>query len=156
MRAKKLMNDSFYSNSEDFSGVASVNSLSSDLFYHFTDDDGNTKKLSGWTGQEDGLTPSGVILEDSFTTSITVVPATPVTGVEGDTDQFVVTNQNAIDVTSECTFTAGDAKLTVNATGLLTLVTAGSSSVTIAHPDIDDTDIVVTISAPTTTTTTTA
>ena len=145
MRAKKLMNDSFYSNSEKFSGVTSVDGLSSDLYYHFTDNQGNKSKLSGWTGQ-DSYSPSGVILEDSYTTSITVVPASPVTGITGTTYQFVVTNQNSTDVTSECTFTAGDAKVTVNATGFLTLVTTGSSSVTIAHPDIVDTIITVTIS----------
>jgi hypothetical protein len=49
-------------------------------------------------------------------------------------------------VTSECTFTAGDAKVTVTEAGLLELVTSGSSSVTIAHPDITDTVITVTVS----------
>ena len=35
MKAKKLMNDSFYSNNQSFTGVDSVDSLTSDYFLMF-------------------------------------------------------------------------------------------------------------------------
>jgi hypothetical protein len=136
MKAKKLMNDSFYSNNQSFSGVDSVDSLTSDYFYHFTDTSGNLKKLSGWTGR-DPLNPSGIIIENSYTTAITVSP-TGRTAASGSTFQITVTDQNAVNVTTECTFSGTTASVTVvNYVGLVTLVgPAGSSSVIVRHPDV--------------------
>jgi hypothetical protein len=136
MKAKKLMNDSFYSNNQSFSVVDSVDSLTSDYFYHFTDTSGNLKKLSGWTGK-DPLNASGVIIENSYTTTITVSP-TGHTGVSGSTLQLVVTDQNNVNVTTECTFSGTTASVTVvNYVGLVTLVgPAGSASVIVRHPDV--------------------
>lgn len=144
MKAKKLMNDSFYSNNQNFSGVESVNSLTSDYFYHYTDTLGNLKKLSGWTGK-DPLNPSGIIVEDYLTTSIVVSP-TGWTGVSGTTKQLVVTNQNNINVTTECTFSGTTSRTTVvDYVGLVTLAgPAGSSSVIVRHPDIPSSPVTVT------------
>jgi len=146
MRAKKIMNDSFYSNNQKYSGVTSVNSLTSDLYYHFTDTDGNTKKLSGNTAD----IASGVILEDSYTTSIVLSP-TGVTAASGATQQLTVTNQNDINVTTECTFSGTSVEVTVvDYIGLVTLVgPATSTSVVVTHPDIPSSPTTVDITITT-------
>jgi hypothetical protein len=130
MRIKKLMNDSFYVNSEDFTDVNSVDSLSSDLYFHYTKDSGHWK-LSGNTAAR----ASGVILEDSDTTAITVTPSSK-TGATSETQQLAVVNQDDVNVLSECTFSATTAKATVSSDGLITLVSTGTTSVVVTHPDI--------------------
>jgi len=139
MRARKLLYDSFYSNNEKFSGVTSVNSLTSDLYYHYTDENGSNWKLSGNTAER----ASGLILEDSLTTSITVTPMS-YTGITGDTVQLAVVNQNNVEVLSECTFSGTTGDVTVDSDGLVTLVNVATAYVEVTHPDISETPTTVT------------
>jgi hypothetical protein len=131
MRIRKLMYDSFYVNEQAFSGVTSVDNLTTDLYFHFTDLDDTRWKLSGNT---DALA-SGLILEDSNTTAITVTPSS-ITGSTAETQQLSVVNQDGVNVLSECAFSATTAKSTVSSGGLITFVTTGTTSVKVTHPDI--------------------
>ena len=139
------MNDSFYSNNQHFSGVTSVDSLTTDLYFHYTDTDSNLKKLSGNTAAR----ASGIIVEDSYTTSIVLSP-TGYTGASGTTVQLVVTNQNAIVVTTECTFSGTTADVTVvDNIGLVTLVSVATTSVIVTHPDIPSSPTTVVVEVTT-------
>jgi hypothetical protein len=130
MRIKKLMNDSFYVNSEDFADVNSVDSLSSDLYFHYTKDSGQWK-LSGNTTAR----ASGIILEDSTTTSIVVTPHT-FTSYVGNTAQLAVVNQNGDNVITECVFNSSVSTVaTVSATGLITIIRTGTTTITATHND---------------------
>lgn len=132
MRIRKLMYDSFYSNNEAFSGVTTVESLGSDLYFHYIKQSSGHYKLSGNTA----LTASGVIFEDSVTTSLVVTP-NPITGATSGTQQLTVLNQDGVDVLSECTFTGATA-------GLITFgAVTGHTTVTVAHPDIPATPTIV-------------
>lgn len=130
MRIKKLMNDSFYVNEEAFSGVNSVDSLTSDLYFHYTKDSGHWK-LSGNTDAR----ASGVILEDSHTTSIVATPHT-FTSYVGNTVQLAVVNQNGDNVITECTFGSSVSTVaTVSSTGLITIIRTGTTTITTTHND---------------------
>jgi len=141
MRIKKLMNDSFYSNSEVLSGVTAVESLGSDLYFHYIKNNSGHYKLSGNTT----ATASGIIFEDSVTTIIAVTPGS-ITGSTTGTQQLSVVNQDMIDVLSECTFSATTSKVTVSTGGLITMgATTGTTSVKVTHPDIPGTPTTVPI-----------
>jgi len=140
MRIKKLMNDSFYSNHENFSGVTSVDSLTTDLYFHFTDKLSDKWKLSGNTAAR----VSGLILEDSYTTSIVVTPSS-ITGSTGGSQQLSVVNQTALNVISECAFSATSSKVTITTGGLISFVATGVTSVTVRHSDILSTPTTVPI-----------
>lgn len=130
MRIKKLMNDTFYSNSVSYSAVTSVDSLSTDLYFHFTDTGEDKWKISGNTVAR----ASGVILEDSDTTAITVTP-TGYTNYTGNTQQLTVVNQDGINVISECTFTRSNSGASVSSGGLITVLLTGSTTITTTHAD---------------------
>ena len=131
MRIKKLMNDSFYSNSVNFSGVTSVSALTSDLYFHFYEG-ASLYKLSGNTV----ATKSGVILENPFTTAIVVTPSAKTFATSGLTQQLAVVDQDGFNVITECTFATSDAaKATVSATGLITSVGSGSCTITVTSSD---------------------
>ena len=132
MRVRKLMYDSFFVNNENFSGVTSVDSLTSDLYFHFTDIYTDKLKLSGNTFAN----ASGIVVENSFTTSIVVTPSS-ITGSTGGSRQLAVVNQNALNVISECAFSATTSLSTVSAGGLITFgAITGNTSVVVTHPDI--------------------
>jgi large repetitive protein len=131
MKWRKFMHDSFKSNDMAWSGVTSVSALTSDLYYHYFDTDGTEWKLSGAST----TTASGRILENSDTTSIVVSP-TAKTGSTAATQQLTVVNQDGVNVTSECTYSATTALCTVTSGGLITFVTTGVTSVKVTHPDI--------------------
>lgn len=130
MRIKKLMNDTFYSNSVSYSAVTSVDSLTTDLYFHFTDTGEDKWKISGNTAGR----ASGVILEDSDTTAITVTP-TGYTNYTGNTQQLAVVNQDGINVISECTFTRSNSGASVSSGGLITVLLTGSTTITTTHAD---------------------
>lgn len=147
MRIKKLMNDSFYVNSEDFADVNSVDSLSSDLYFHYTKDSGQWK-LSGNTTAR----ASGIILEDSTTTSITVRldGLTGLTAATGSTSYtLTVVNQDDVDVKQECidatgivTSNSGVAYLTATYYNVR-VAGVGTANVTVTHPDIPSSPVIV-------------
>jgi len=130
MRIRKLMYDSFYSNNEAFSGVTSVDSLTADLYFHFTDLNDSEWKLSGNTS----LLASGVILENSDTTAITVTPATFIK-FTGATQQIGVVNQDGVNVITECLFTRSNSGASVSNGGLITVLLTGSTTITVTHND---------------------
>jgi len=124
------MYDSFYSNNESFTGVTSVDSLTTDLYFHYTDEFGSQWKLSGNTA----ATASTPILEDSDTTAITVTPATLIS-YTGETQQLAVVNQDSANVISECTFTRSNSGASVSEAGLITILLTGSTIITVTHND---------------------
>ena len=130
MRIRKLMYDSFYSNNQAFSGVTSVSALTSDLYFHFFDLNDSKWRLSGNTA----ALASGVILEDSDTTSIVVTPS-GWTCFTGYTQQLAVVNQDGDNVISECTFASSNSGTTISAGGIITIAGIGTSIVTTTHND---------------------
>jgi hypothetical protein len=130
MRIRKLMYDSFFVNNEAFSGITSVESLSSDLYFHYVKNESGHYKLSGNTA----TSASGVIFEDSVTTSIVVTPSTFI-GYTGDTRQLSVVNQDNVDVITECLFASSNPAISVSTGGLISIVSTGSSTITVTHND---------------------
>jgi hypothetical protein len=49
MRRKKLMNDTFYVNVSGYTGVDTVDSLTNDMYFHYTEVSTSTYKISGAT-----------------------------------------------------------------------------------------------------------
>lgn len=130
MRTKKLMNDSFYSNNEPFSGITAVESLSTDLFFHYIKNTSGHWKLSGNTA----TLASGIIFEDSVTTSIVVTPST-IIKYSGVTQQLSVVNQDGVNVITECLFTSSNSGASVSSGGLVTVILTGSTTITATHND---------------------
>jgi hypothetical protein len=132
MRIKKLMYDSFYSNNEAFSGVTSVESLGSDLYFHYIKQSSGHYKLSGNTA----ALASGVIFEDSVTTSITVSPALSYQ-YSGLTVQISVVNQDNVDVLSECIILSSNTVVgqTGATKGLITITNTGVTTINVTHND---------------------
>lgn len=132
MRIRKLMYDSFYVNDQAFSGVTSVDSLTTDLYFHYTDLNDSRWKLSGNTD----ATASGIILEDSDTTSITVTPSSFIDYSGGTKQISSIVNQDGVNVFSECTFSSLNTSIaTVNSTGLITLIHTGTTTIVTTHAD---------------------
>lgn len=131
MRIRKLMYDSFYVNNESFTGVTSVDSLGSDLYFHYTKNTSGHWKLSGNTA----ALASGIIFEDSVTTSIVVTPSTYI-DYSGYTNQLNVVNQDGVDVITECIFASANTGIvTVNNSGLITIINTGVTTITVTHND---------------------
>jgi len=130
MRTKKLMNDSFYSNNEPFSGITAVESLGTDLFFHYIKNISGHWKLSGNTA----ALASGIIFEDSVTTSIVVAPLT-IIKYSGETQQLSVVNQDGVNVITECLFTRSNSGASVTLGGLVTVLLTGSTTITVTHND---------------------
>lgn len=130
MRIKKLMNDSFYSNNEPFSGITAVESLGTDLFFHYIKNTSGHWKLSGNTAN----LASGIIFEDSVTTSIVVTPLT-IIKYSGETQQLSVVNQDGVNVITECLFTKSNSGASVTNGGFVTVLLTGSTTITVTHND---------------------
>jgi hypothetical protein len=134
MRIRKLMYDSFYSNNEAFSGVTAIENLGSDLYFHYIKNESGHYKLSGNTA----ATASGVIFEDSVTTSIVVTP-TGYTNYRGLGDQISVVNQDGVNVISECTFVSANTGITVvdsdGAFGIDFTAITGTTRINVTHND---------------------
>jgi len=142
MRIKKLMNDSFYVNGEQFSGVTSVSALTSDLFFHYYKLE-DLWKLSGASF----ATASGPILENSSTVGITATIentgggtgtyATSLTGVTGSAYYWTkVVNEDSLNVKSECTFDGYSSIVTLNTSKNVRLNTTGTTTINVTHPDV--------------------
>ena len=142
MRIKKLMNDSFYVNGEQFSGVTSVSALTSDLYFHYYKLE-DLWKLSGATFD----TASGPILENSSTVGITATIenlgggtgtyAASLTGVTGSAYYWTkVVNEDLLNVKSECTFDGYSSIVTLNASKNVRLNTTGTTTINVTHPDV--------------------
>lgn len=140
MRIRKLLYDSFFVNSVKFSGVTSVDSLTSDLYFHFTDKHSSKWKLSGNTA----ALASGAILENSDTLTITALinGLTGLTAATGATIYtLTVVNQDGVNVKQE-SITAGGIATTnagiayLDASKNVTVRGVGSANVTVTHPDI--------------------
>jgi len=86
------------------------------------------------------------------TTSITATPHTVTFDEAAQTQQITVVNQNGTTLTDYLTFTSSNTKTTVSATGLITSVTSGTSTITITYSEPDDTPLTDTIGITTTVT----
>ena len=138
MKWRKFMHNSFAANNEAWSGVTTVDSLTSDLYYHYS-------KLSAhWKLSGDTVTTASTpIFEDSVTTSIVVTP-NPITGSTAGTQQLAVVNQDAVNVITECTFSATTAAASVSVGGLITFgAVTGTTSIKVTHSDIPGTPTTV-------------
>lgn len=115
-------------------------SLDNDGLYTYLNENGDIVSASAL----DEVT--GTTLVDSDTTSITGETSVTIAAT-GDTYQIEVENEDAQDVTFECTFVSGTpATATVSATGLVTAVASGSTIITITHADGPTGTLTVTVS----------
>jgi len=137
MRIRRIMRGAFYTNGlqTDFeAGNLTPTSIGTDWYVYYTDENSDAWKIAP-TGTTNATTSP--ILVDSTTTAITVTPST-FTSYTGDTQQLAVVNQDSVNVISECNFTSDSARVTVSATGLITIVDPGipgAATITVSHPD---------------------
>lgn len=131
MRIRTLTRDSFYVNNEQLSGITAIESLDENLYFHYIKNTSGHYKLSGDTD----TTASGIIFEDTVTTSIVVTPSISYK-YSGQTIQLVVVNQDNIDVITECIFASSNTGVTtVSSTGLITAIATGTTVTTVTHND---------------------
>ena len=78
------------------------------------------------------------VVSASGTTSISVSP-NPISGITAETQQLTVLNQNNEDVTIDCIYTGA------TTTGLVTFGATGHTTVTVVHPEIATSPVVVDI-----------
>lgn len=86
------------------------------------------------------------------TTSIVATPATVTFTQAGQTEQISVENQKGDVLTQYLTYSSNNAKTTVSASGLITSVTSGTSTITVTYSEPNDTPLTDTISVTTTVT----
>jgi hypothetical protein len=118
----------------DFSGHSyAVTAFTYDLidtdgYLIYTDPDGNVLKA-----RYDTTTP---IAYNTITTTISFASTVNIAGQNPYTYQFAIINQQAFNVTNECSFTSSvPTKATAASTGLITAVASGTTTISIVHND---------------------
>jgi hypothetical protein len=144
MRLRTITRGAFYTNDqqEKFeAGNLTLTSRDNDWWVYYTDENGDEWKIAPEGTDNATISPK---LVDSLTTSIVVTPD-PVVGDSGTTVELAIVNQTGLDVISECAITSDTtADVTVN-DNVVTLINTGTAILTIAHPDITDTTVNVTV-----------
>jgi len=128
MRFRKDIQQAFYANGVEADlETATITSIDTAYNIHYTQADGDKY----WVSLTGTTSP---VLEDSYTTSIVVVP-TSFTGATGRTYQMTVVSQTGANVITECIF-SGSTGNSVASGGLITLGPAtGAGTVTTYHVD---------------------
>lgn len=83
--------------------------------------------------------------QNNETTSISATPATVTLDELGDTQQITVVNQAAVVLTQYLTYSSNNAKTTVSASGLITSVATGTSTITVTYSQPEDLPLTDTI-----------
>jgi len=124
---RTMLSNVGYSTIDSVSDIVITN-IDSDGYIYYTDEHGNAVKAL-----YNSTTP---IVVNSDTTSISFATSLYLAGSSAYTYAYAVTNQDGLLVTSETTFTSNNpAIVATGATGTLTAVASGTTTINVVHND---------------------